>query len=211
VLAETAAEAARRFGDRVAFVTDDGLSLTYDEFNRLADETAVGLAERGVGEGDVVALVVPSVPEHFLAYVAAAKLGAITAAVNPKLVSAERAAVLRAANPRLVISTAALAPNDAVEPDQITVFTPATTPDEAMIDLRRPGQVPPPLATDPDRPIAIVFTSGTTGTPRAPCSAGVRSLLSPSATWGTNGGREGTPWPVLPWPIWAPPPSWPAI
>ena len=92
MLAETAAEAARRFGDRVAFVTDDGLSLTYDQFNRLADETAVGLAERGVGEGDVVALVVPSVPEHFLCYVAAAKLGAITAAVNPKLASAERAA-----------------------------------------------------------------------------------------------------------------------
>jgi non-ribosomal peptide synthetase component E (peptide arylation enzyme) len=44
VLADTAAEAARRFGERVAFVTDEGLSLTYEEFNRLADETAVGLA-----------------------------------------------------------------------------------------------------------------------------------------------------------------------
>jgi acyl-CoA synthetase (AMP-forming)/AMP-acid ligase II len=166
VLAETAAEAARRFGDRVAFVTDDGLALTYDEFNHLADETAVGLAERGVGEGDVVALVLPSVPEHFVAYLAAAKLGALTAAVNPKLVSAERVAVLRAANPRLVVATEDLAPTDVVEPGRVALITPATRPAEVLTELRRPGQVPPPLASDLDRPIAIVFTSGTTGTPK---------------------------------------------
>src|SRR5271155_5285273 len=115
MLAETAAEAAHRFGDRAAFVTDDGLTVTYAEFNRLADETAVGLAERGVGEGDVVALVLPSVPEHFITYVAAAKLGALTAAVNPKFFSAERATMLRAATPRLVITPESLAPADVVD------------------------------------------------------------------------------------------------
>src|SRR5690606_35621801 len=31
--------------------------------------------------------------------------------------------------------------------------------------LRRPGSVPP-LPEDPDRPVALVFTSGTTGTPK---------------------------------------------
>ena len=82
-LAETAAEAARRFGPSPAFVTDEGLTLSYEQFDTLADETAVGLAELGVGEGDVVGLLLPSVPEHFVAYVAAAKLGALTAAVNP--------------------------------------------------------------------------------------------------------------------------------
>ncbi len=99
MLAETAAEAAERFGAAPAFVTDDGLTLSYEQFDTLADETAVGLAELGVGEGDVVGLLLPSVPEHFIAYVAAAKLGAVTAAVNPKLVQSERVAVLRAANP----------------------------------------------------------------------------------------------------------------
>jgi acyl-CoA synthetase (AMP-forming)/AMP-acid ligase II len=172
MLADTAGEAARRFGDQPAFVTDEGLTLSYAEFNRLADEAAVGLAELGVGEGDVVALVLPSVPEHFITYVAAAKLGAITAAVNPKLVQAERAAVLRAANPVVVVATGDLASTDVVAPSQIVQIEPATAVADVLGGLRRPGQAPPPLPTDLDRAIAIVFTSGTTGTPKGAVFAG---------------------------------------
>jgi acyl-CoA synthetase (AMP-forming)/AMP-acid ligase II len=166
LLAETAAEAARRFGDSPAFVTDDGLTLSYAQFDRLADETAVGLAELGVAEGDVVALVLPTVPEHFITYLAAAKLGAITAAVNPKLVQAERVAVLRAANPSVVVVTSELAPPDIVADDRLVTIEPAAVIDDVLVDLRRGGQAAPPLAHDLDRPVAIVFTSGTTGTPK---------------------------------------------
>ncbi len=51
MLAETAAEAARRFGQSPAFVTDEGLTLSYAQFDTMADEAAAGLAELGVGEG----------------------------------------------------------------------------------------------------------------------------------------------------------------
>ncbi len=165
MLADTAAEAAHRFGDTPAFVTDEGLVVSYAQFDALADETAVGLAELGVGEGDVVALVLPTVPEHFIAYVAAAKLGAITAAVNPKLVQAERTAVLRAANPLVVLCTEDLSPPE-LEGARTVHMTPATEAADVLVDLRHRGQRPVPLADEPDRPIAIVFTSGTTGTPK---------------------------------------------
>ncbi len=167
MLAETAAEAARRFGDAPAFVTDEGLTLAYDQFDTAADEVAVALAELGVGEGDVVALLLPSVPEHFVAYVAAAKLGAVTAAVNPKLVQAERVAVLRAANPRLLVTTEDLAPARNDEPCATVRIEPVADSAEALLEgVRRRGERPPPLDADDDRPIAIVFTSGTTGTPK---------------------------------------------
>jgi acyl-CoA synthetase (AMP-forming)/AMP-acid ligase II len=172
LLAETAAQAALRFGDNPAFVTDDGLSLSYAQFDRLADEAAVGLAELGVAEGDVVALLLPSVPEHFITYVAAAKLGAVTAAVNPKLVQAERAAVVRAANPSLLIATAELASDEVLGADRTVLIEPATMVDDVLVGLRRIGEVPPPLHHDLDRPIAIVFTSGTTGTPKGAVFAG---------------------------------------
>ena len=38
MLAETSAEAARRFGPSPAFVTDEGLTLSYEQFDTLADD-----------------------------------------------------------------------------------------------------------------------------------------------------------------------------
>jgi acyl-CoA synthetase (AMP-forming)/AMP-acid ligase II len=99
MIPNTVAEAARRFGDRIAYVTERGWPLTYADVHRISDEVAVGLAREGVGVGDVVALVLPPGPEYLLAYCAAAKLGAITAGVNDRLAPVERAAVLGLAKP----------------------------------------------------------------------------------------------------------------
>src|SRR4051794_28479662 len=99
----TISEAARRFADRTAYVAPAGWGLSYAELDRISDAVAVGLARRGVGEGDVVALVLPPGPEYLLAYCGAAKLGAITAGVNDRLSARERNAVLDVADPRIVI------------------------------------------------------------------------------------------------------------
>ncbi len=140
----TVAEAARRFGDRIAYVTELGWSLTYADVDRVSDEVAAGLTRAGVGEGDVVALVLPPGAEYMLAYCAAAKIGAITAGVNDRLSTRERSAVLALAQPALTIT------------DRTTMLD----------DLRVPDAAPSPLADDPNRPVAIIFTSGTTGLPK---------------------------------------------
>jgi acyl-CoA synthetase (AMP-forming)/AMP-acid ligase II len=147
-LPATLAEAARRFGERTAYVTEAGWNVTYADIDRVSDQIAVGLAHRGVGEGDVVALVLPPGPEYLLAYCGAAKVGAITAGVNDRLSARERDAVLDLADPKLVISVPAAASLDGV-----------------LTDYRAPG-TPPALADHPDRPVAIIFTSGTTGLPK---------------------------------------------
>jgi acyl-CoA synthetase (AMP-forming)/AMP-acid ligase II len=141
-LATTVREAAARFGPRPAFVDPDGSRVSYAELHERSDEVAAGLLAAGVGPGDVVLLRLPSDSRYVVAYAAAAKVGAITAGVNPRLAPPEQAAVSRAAGGALELD----------DPEQVEA-------------LRRPGTVPL-LAEDPDRPVALVFTSGTTGEPK---------------------------------------------
>jgi acyl-CoA synthetase (AMP-forming)/AMP-acid ligase II len=162
MLPATTAAAARRFADRTAYVSEAGWPLTFTDLDRISDELAVGLARRGVGEGDVVSLVLPPGPEYLLCYLATAKLGAITAGVNDRLSTRERDAVLERAAPRLVVAAPGFAP-DAYESIEITDGTDAAT---VLHELRVANEAPPTLDDDPDRAVAIIFTSGTTGIPK---------------------------------------------
>lgn len=164
--------AAERFGNRAAFVPRTGEPLTYGELHHRSDAVAVGLLERGIGDGQVVALVGPSNIDYVVAYVAAAKVGAITAGVNPRYTATERAAVLDVARPAIVLA------------------------DGDVDELERPGASPPGLDDDPERLVTIVFTSGTTGTPKG-AMFGNRELLAiaradvsnfdDESSWGAGG------------------------
>jgi acyl-CoA synthetase (AMP-forming)/AMP-acid ligase II len=193
MLAATLREAAQRFGDSAAYVTPDGWELSYTALDRLSDEVAGGLEQRGVGLGDVVALVLPPGPEYLVAYLAAAKIGAITAGVNDRLTDEERSGVLARAEPRLVIAQVGSAPggHDAVE------VRPATSTDDLLVGLRVADHEPPVLDDDPERPVAIVFTSGTTGLPKGAlyCNRQLSFITRTDVgdTWGAGGrGFSGT-------------------
>ena len=152
-LAVVVPEAARRYGDRPAFVMDHGpdepgTPLSYAELDRRSDAAAAGLAARGIGEGDLVLLTTPSNLGYLITYAAAAKVGAVTAGVNPRFTDAERDAVLEVAQADLVVDDATAA--------------------ELEASGERLGAPPPRLAdpADPERLVAVVFTSGTTGRPK---------------------------------------------
>lgn len=185
MLGDVVGEAARRWGDAVAYVAPSGWRLTYRSLDRSSDEVAGGLAARGIGEGDVVALVLPPWPEFVVLYAAAAKLGAVTAGINARLTPTEQAACLDATGARLVLDVDALGGPAAA----------ATDDSGCLVDLRVDGFVPPPLPPDPERPVAIVFTSGTTGTPKGAVYGG-RQLDAITAVdtgwqWGGPGGTGG--------------------
>ena len=158
-------DAAARHGDRPAYLAPGGWPLTYTDLDHLSDEVAVGLARRGVAAGDLVALALPSSPEYVVAYLALAKLGAVTTGLNPRFTATERRAIVDRLGPSRLLATADLA--DGAPPDlDIVEVELAPTAADVLAPLRVADAVPPRLPDDPDREVAVVLTSGTTGTPR---------------------------------------------
>jgi acyl-CoA synthetase (AMP-forming)/AMP-acid ligase II len=173
-LPATVREAAHRFGTTPAFVTPGGWALDHATLDRVSDEVAAGLVERGVAHGDLVVLLLPSTADYVVAYVAAAKLGAVTAGVNPRYTPTERARVLAVARPDVVIATPDLAaglPADVLtdglpDGDRTVLVEPASRVEDLLASLRVAGGRVPALVPDPDRLVTVVFTSGTTGVPK---------------------------------------------
>ncbi len=160
---------AGEHGDREAYVEATGERMTFAGWDRAADGTAAAFADLGVGPGDVVTLLLPSSIDYAVCYLAAMRLGAITSGINTRLGPAEVASILHRSRPRLVVGyrpedEAAVARWAGTAPG-----TPTTYLTQSGLRAFRTADPPPSTtlpAADPDRPVAIVWTSGTTGEPK---------------------------------------------
>ncbi|MCF6522656.1 non-ribosomal peptide synthetase [Streptomyces sp. JJ36] len=154
-------EQAGRTPDRPA-VTYRGAAeetLTYAEFDALANGLAAELAAAGAGPGTMVPLVLGNSLELPLAMVAVLKTGAAFALCDPAWPEERHRAVLEMLDPPLVVTAgpgrdAGVPPGAA--PRRVAVSAAAVTPVR-----ERPAVCP-----GPDRPAYGVFTSGTTGAPK---------------------------------------------
>ncbi|NRQ34798.1 acyl--CoA ligase [Nonomuraea sp. NN258] len=187
-----AGEAARRFGERAAVVTGSDL-LTFADLDRLSDDVAAGLAHRGTRIGDLVVLALPDGPEFVICYVAAAKIGAVTAGIGT-----QRLELLAALDPALIVTAPSVLPPlpglDVVTlpVDRARRVRNAYDP-VRLTGLRRTEPPPPPFPPDPGRPVVIAFTAGRTGPPKG-VVFGNRQLEAirahgAGARWGTGDAR----------------------
>jgi long-chain acyl-CoA synthetase len=95
--------AARRWGDREAFIHHE-VPLTFTELGRRAAAVANGLAARGIGRGDVVAVHLPNCRQYPAVYYGVLMAGATFSPTNPLLPPAELAAQLADAGARALVT-----------------------------------------------------------------------------------------------------------
>src|SRR5229473_3574526 len=148
---------------------------TYERLAVAAESLARGLAVRGVGPGDRVALHMMNRPEMIVAYYACFQLGAIAAPLRTAFKSAELAPILQRLKPTLYIGEASLYDN--VARVDATILAPnkrvvvngtfedhGVQPWEALFDVAsNESLLVPPASYEP---AVLVNTSGTTGQPK---------------------------------------------
>ncbi|KUH86387.1 MULTISPECIES: long-chain-acyl-CoA synthetase FadD6 [unclassified Mycobacterium] len=158
-------ERAAHYADKV-FLKFGDEQITYREANETANRYAAVLAARGVGHGDVVGIMLRNSPESVLLMLAAVKCGAIAGMLNYH----QRGEVLQHSL-GLLEAKAVVADTDFVEP--ITESGADTSGLITVDELKRlaataPTGNPPTTAAVLAKDKAFyIFTSGTTGMPKA--------------------------------------------
>ena len=177
-------------GENVAYVSPDGKEITYKQLDVISDEMAVWLTNEGISEGSVVGLSLPSCIEYIVSYLALAKVGAITAGINPRFTSLERSKTLSTLNPNLVITAKG---HDGGVGDQYRKTTINLNEAEFIRSQRVTGGSPELLEDDDERPVCICFTSGSSGSPKGALFTNRQlraiSELDAGGSWGGGGHR----------------------
>lgn len=185
--------------NEAAVFTEEGIRWTYAEFAREVDRLAGGLRSIGVKKGERVGIWAPNRSEWLLTQFATARIGAILVCVNPAYRPYELEYALNAVECSTLITARQFKTSDyigmlndlapelaASAPGKLTaaklphlrniIAVGAAAPAGmfafpeilAMGDSTHP-EILDAIALNPNEPINIQFTSGTTGSPKGAC------------------------------------------
>jgi fatty-acyl-CoA synthase len=182
LLAEIAAE--NPLGEAIIH-TEMGVRYNFKHLSREIDRSARAFIKKGITSGDKVALWAPNTPEWLLSFLGLTKIGAITVPIDPNATSENLHFILEQSECRGLIIPAdsgdkkfaemALAAKKEI-PSLEFIFVFDTQPSEEMTTwtelLALAGEVDDSVlaemakAVHADDPLAIMYTSGTTGQPK---------------------------------------------
>jgi fatty-acyl-CoA synthase len=192
-------EQAARLGERTALIYE-GRRVNWSELERRSAHYARVALVQGLRAGDVGAVMIENRPEFFYAWLGLARIGAVAALINTSALGAALAHALRVTQARLLfIGDECMEQLCGCEqlPDELTAIVRIADPETPDV-LRHPRAIDlsaSATADSPDgdfkslragidnrRPCFYVFTSGTTGLPKAALISHGR-FLSVGAGW----------------------------
>jgi len=162
--------------DRVA-IRFEGADMTYRQFDMRANAYANWALAQGLKKGDAVALLMGNRPDYVCAWIGLAKIGVIVGLINTNLTGAALAHAVNIADAQHVLLSADLAPafagaaaslTRAPKPWVLDGFEGMASLDEALaaVSTERPDKALREAVTLEDTAL-YVYTSGTTGAPKA--------------------------------------------
>jgi long-chain acyl-CoA synthetase len=164
-LATLLTESAKRQPDRTAIKLDE-LEISYHQLNGWSASAAAFLREKGVGPGDRVGIMLPNVPQFAVTYYGVLRTGGTVVPMNPLLKGREVRFYLRDPEAKVMFawhefaSAAREGADEAgaeaiiVEPGGFEDLLSSVEPDFDVVER------------DPSDTAVILYTSGTTGTPK---------------------------------------------
>ena len=170
-LADLPGIVASQFAAKTALVVA-GRHITYEELDRQTNRIANALIRRGIAPRDRIALLAADPLTAVFLVFGAAKAGAVSVNINPRLAAGEVASILADAGARLLFVDGEL------EPLAARLAEMSARPPEIVVVRGDPAGVPfgdwcareadcsPALRYDPEDVVVQMYTSGTTGRPK---------------------------------------------
>ncbi|MCF8129595.1 MAG: AMP-binding protein [Deltaproteobacteria bacterium] len=170
---------SRRYPERDALIhTEKGTRYTYQLLSWQVDRAICGLAALGVKQNDHVAIWAANIPEWLISMLAVAKMGAVFIPVDPGAGPEDLKYILEQAECVVLMVSGELAEGiismKIPSLEHVIVMSPG--PKDVGIpwpEVMRKGESMSPEqiqrmadAVRPDDPVAIMYTSGTTGKPK---------------------------------------------
>ncbi len=167
-----------QFLDKTAIIDQQtNRSLSYSQLDEEVDRLAWFLKEKNVLKGDRVTYLKTNSLEHITLFLACAKLGAIFIPLNFRLAKGELSEIIHRVTPKLRLGVGA----DELE------MTDYPYADISSVNFNIYSDRFTTVATDMSDPLLMLFTSGTTGTPKGVLFSGQMLKTNQDATcenWG---------------------------
>ena len=153
--------------DKAALICDDH-RLTYRELVTSTDRIATALQGDGVGRGGTVAIAAAMSIDYVTIFLATLRTGAAVAPLSPSATPAQLATMLADAGAsHLILDRTGSAAFGSASPGVRRIAIGDGLDGEPLADWIAPeGSIPAAVEIEPEDPFNIIYSSGTTGTPK---------------------------------------------
>lgn len=145
-------------------IEDQGTAFTYADLERRSNRLANFLSSRGIQPNDRIAILSRNRHEYFELLLAAAKVGAIVAALNWRLLGPELEHCVNLVSPKLIFVADEL--NEALDRLSGAQIEKIVIEQQYERVLAENPETFPNKQFDPETGLVILYTSGTTGLPK---------------------------------------------